>query len=315
MEPCPSEIAIDDVGEIYADTAPRRDGELLQLDAGPLGVRGRMTRLCEAHVYEWQYGARLHGCEVRKDGILSIHLRTDVGPPDMLNGVDIEYTVPMLRHSRGEPVEFTTPRDLRMLEIDIPQSLVDIFGWNPSHVLEPLRISQARLRSLRTVTGHIARLCAPSAGPEEHELRAAQDRLLLAVGACLREHAGYGAAPMGPGRAAGLVRDAQAWIKRRPLDERLSVPHLAAELDVSERTLYKAFQERFGVGPYEFDLLRRLHIFRTDLIRGPQRRGEIGRAARRAGFKDQSRLGQMYRRHFGETPSVTARRWRRSPVV
>ena len=85
----------------------------------------------------------------------------------------------------------------------------------------------------------------------------------------------------------------------------LPVPALARCVKVSERTLYRAFDQWVGIGPYEFFTLSRLHAFRRDMLTGPAQRGKIARTARANGFEELSRLAQLYKRHFGELPSET----------
>ena len=64
-------------------------------------------------------------------------------------------------------------------------------------------------------------------------------------------------------------------------------------MKVSERTLYRAFEQWVGSGPYEFFTLSRLHAFRRDLVTGDPYRGKIARAARANGFEELSRLAQV----------------------
>ncbi len=144
---------------------------------------------------------------------------------------------------------------------------------------------------------------------DEAQLRALQDRLLLGLAGILGSDFSDAVSPLAAPRSAKLFSQGLEYLEFHPAGERLCVKDMAAALDVSQRTLYKAFADWIGLGPYEYDLLSRMHAFRTDMIMRPRGRGRVGAAARAAGFRDQSRLGAMYRRHFGEQPSVTARRW------
>ena len=93
-----------------------------------------------------------------------------------------------------------------------------------------------------------------------------------------------------------------------------SMPELANALQVSQRTLYRAFRESAGVGPDEYYRIHKLHHFRECLLASEGHRGDIAQAAELAGFDHLSRLAQSYRKHFGELPSETLARRRGSPT-
>jgi AraC-like DNA-binding protein len=106
-----------------------------------------------------------------------------------------------------------------------------------------------------------------------------------------------------------LIKQAESIMNRLTANgETLNIAALADELDVSERAVYSAFNSWLSMGPYEFHLISRLHLFRDALISGHSFRGKITRAAHVAGFDHLARLSQLYRRHFGETPRDTMKR-------
>ena len=111
-----------------------------------------------------------------------------------------------------------------------------------------------------------------------------------------------------PDRAFRLVTRAEELMDRRVFDGPLSTSELAADLGVSDRTLHRAFKRWVGVGPYDYQLVRRLHHFRRRLLTGAPYRGKITDAAIRSGFDHFGRLAQHYRRRFGELPSETVKR-------
>lgn len=306
----PTTLACDDVDELFLQSNSPREGECLQLDPGPLGLRARLTALPHLHIYTWQYGKRLLGREARHDGSLCILLRLDPGAPVRINGREVPCEQTLIRHGE-ELVEFVTPADMRCVEIDLSATLVDTFGWHPPAQMDVLPLSSTAVARLRRAA--LATVGFLDTRPELSEEFALvlRDRLLLTIGSCLSGVSELRAPILPTSRAAEIFREGNEYLASRDIDTSLRIGTMAAALDVSERTLYKAYSDWIGMGPYEFDFLRRMHVFRTELIRSPSRRGAVGRAARLAAFKDLSRLGSKYKTHFGEVPSATARRWRR----
>lgn len=102
------------------------------------------------------------------------------------------------------------------------------------------------------------------------------------------------------GRAVELVQDHR--------DLRLSVRDLAANLDVSERTLQYAFHNQFDVSPQHFLIWHRLQQARRDLLGSDPEQITVGAVANKHGFFDLGRFAAKYRQLYGELPSVTLRR-------
>lgn len=115
----------------------------------------------------------------------------------------------------------------------------------------------------------------------------------------------------GPTASSGhhrVVRRALELVEGSLEEQDLSVPWLADSVGVAERTLYQAFTDEVGTSPYNYILVRRLNRLRRLLLRGPHRHGLVRDAAVQAGFDHLGRMGQMYKRQFGETPRQTLRR-------
>jgi AraC-like DNA-binding protein len=91
-------------------------------------------------------------------------------------------------------------------------------------------------------------------------------------------------------------------------DLRLSVRDLAANLDVSERTLQYAFQDQFDVSPQQFLIQYRLQQARRDLQHADPEQITVAAVATKHGFFDFGRFAAKYLQLYGELPSVTLRR-------
>jgi AraC family ethanolamine operon transcriptional activator len=87
--------------------------------------------------------------------------------------------------------------------------------------------------------------------------------------------------------------------------EALSAAALCRAARVSRRTLEYAFQERFGLPPKAYMIVRRLSGAREELKRG--RAQSVTRTANSWGFHHLSQFSALYKRHFGELPSTTMR--------
>ena len=91
-----------------------------------------------------------------------------------------------------------------------------------------------------------------------------------------------------------------------------TMSELVAATGVAERTLRAAFVDFFGLSPRRYMQLRRLHQARHILQKGGRDAASVSEVATRLGFWDYGRFAGRYRRLFGEPPSETLRRRRRS---
>lgn len=141
------------------------------------------------------------------------------------------------------------------------------------------------------------------------ERREAEERCLRALLAIV-----FGAS-VGPARGdlpsrgrIAVVRRAEELMRSR-LDRSTGAIDLCMELDVSDRTLRRAFLERWGMGPIAFHRTLRLNAVRAALKADAPSVSEV---ARKWGFQHLGNFAADYRRAFGEPPSRTARQSRAS---
>jgi AraC-like DNA-binding protein len=87
--------------------------------------------------------------------------------------------------------------------------------------------------------------------------------------------------------------------------ESSSVPVLARNAGVSERTLRSMCLEYFGIGPQRYITLHRLNLARQALLEANPRHTKIAAIAGRLGFWHLGRFSSQYHRMFGELPSKT----------
>ena len=89
-------------------------------------------------------------------------------------------------------------------------------------------------------------------------------------------------------------------------NEPVYVADLCLAAGVSQPTLFRTFEEVFGVSPKQFLQIRRLHQVRRKLLDGCKGLS-ISSVAYDYGFWQLSRFGRAYKALFGETPSQTLR--------
>jgi len=101
-------------------------------------------------------------------------------------------------------------------------------------------------------------------------------------------------------------------IMRAHLQETMGEVELCEALQVSGRTLRLAFRERYGLGPMAYFQTLRLNAVRNQLIKADPESTSIAKVARELGFGHLGKFAGYYRRLFGELPSKTLARQRRS---
>ena len=87
----------------------------------------------------------------------------------------------------------------------------------------------------------------------------------------------------------------------------LTVSELCSSVGVSAPTLYRAFQEQFGMGPKQYIQIRRLCGVREQLFARDSEES-IADVANTWGFWHMGQFAADYRQHFGELPSETLAR-------
>ena len=174
-----------------------------------------------------------------------------------------------------------------------------------SQLLRPARQVGAELLRLHAAIGHVAQrkphvLRDPEAARAmEHELAEA---LISSVGS-----AEIRSIPAGAMQAEESLLGFERLLAR-PSQVRRSVPELAAELGISDRTLRNHCSSLLGVSPFQYVQLRRLQSVRSALLEADPATACVGKIAIESGFTELGRLAARYRAAFGETPSSTLRR-------
>ncbi len=137
-----------------------------------------------------------------------------------------------------------------------------------------------------------------AAGPLERESRA-----VTALGYLIRAHGAVRPRTLPGGPDAAVAR-----IVREHLADRLAEPVTLADLEaaagVGRFRLLRAFRRAYGLPPHAWLIQARLARARALIGAG----SAIADAAVDAGFADQAHLTRLFKRSFGYTPGVLARR-------
>ena len=114
--------------------------------------------------------------------------------------------------------------------------------------------------------------------------------------------------PVSPAAPRSVVR-AEAYMEAN-VHEPITPVEIAAAAGVSERALFRAFQDFRGETPMARLRTLRLERVRRELLAGEPGAISVTAIALDWGFTHLGHFGQAYRRRFGETPTETLRRGR-----
>ncbi|KYJ86057.1 helix-turn-helix domain-containing protein [Sulfurovum riftiae] len=92
-------------------------------------------------------------------------------------------------------------------------------------------------------------------------------------------------------------------------DQPFQMIELTALTGKSERTVERIFKKHFGIAPYAYLKIHRLHLIRNHLLHTDESIAEnIGDIAMKNGFIQMGYFGSEYKKIFGETASETLRK-------
>ncbi len=110
-----------------------------------------------------------------------------------------------------------------------------------------------------------------------------------------------------PSNADPLIQRAQGWLTAR-LIERPDTQALARHLSLSERSLFRRFQQKLGMTPLQYLQVLRLE---TALAALERTTWSVEAVAHSVGYEDAAFFGRLFRRRFGQTPGAYRRQLRK----
>ena len=94
-------------------------------------------------------------------------------------------------------------------------------------------------------------------------------------------------------------------VARANVEKFAHVTNVSCIAGINQRTLSRAFREVHGIGPYRYLRHLRLSELKRVLV---SEEITVTQAALRLGFVELGKLGVLYKKAFGESPSETKRR-------
>jgi AraC-like DNA-binding protein len=182
-----------------------------------------------------------------------------------------------------------------LAEFDLPnRSVGQILRLPPSVAM--------RLRRLHCKACHLVET-KPEIFIHQEVARAVEQEFILALVECLAI-AGIGQAPIIRQQHADIMTRFENAL-RMDFDKAPSLSELCATIDVPERTLRDCCAKFLGVSPGQYIRLRRLNFVRAELRRADPATTSVAQIVQRHRFSELGRFAAVYRRIFGEFPSVT----------
>jgi AraC-like DNA-binding protein len=184
--------------------------------------------------------------------------------------------------------------DILELDIDLSAQVLECSLWSG------LGAVSKRLRERLDEAFRASRICDYPEAADLFEFSAAAFVLQMIAG-------GAGHPPPGVlSKRRAAVRRALNWLQHHDKLP-LTVSDLCRHAGVSAPTLYRGFQEEFGVGPKRYLQIRRLAGVRSELLADGRGSG-VTDIANRWGFWHMGQFAADYHRQFGELPSATPKR-------
>jgi AraC-like DNA-binding protein len=232
--------------------------------------------------------------------------------PSVWNGVQVRPGDVVI-HSPGERAHQWTKSAIQWALMSLPPGLLahyckvlaelDLIECPVGRILRPPRNAAMQLRRLHSKACHLAET-KPEIFIHREAARAVEQELIHALVECIAIDDGCNHHP--------VIRQYHADIMMRfenalriEFGKQPSLSELCATIDVPERTLSDCCSKFFGVSPGQYMRLRRLNLVRAELRRADPATTSVAQIARRHCFSELGRFAAVYRRIFGEFPSVT----------
>jgi AraC family ethanolamine operon transcriptional activator len=304
-------LSFDDFDACAAALRPW-DLEAVQLDRGPFRGELIQAQSPTTLVIAATFGRKLHQTGEPPRGLRTVGIPARPGQQFCWRNQVVSGDQVVL-FPRGSGLDVVSSPGFHIFSVSFPEdALSDLACALDGHDYEELLngreivdCSPHQMKSLRRAVG---RIVGSSAGLEAVPLVAesaghdvGSDLIESLVEALtLHEHP----RPASSHRVRDLAVDRSLDLIHQHRRESLSVVALCRAARVSRRTLEYAFQERFGISPKAYMIVRRLNGVREELKRAGGDRS-VTRSAYRWGFQHMSQFAALYKRQFGELPSET----------
>ena len=300
--------------EAYIEQSPGWDIETLQLSPGRLDLRSTLVMIPGVQLIWDHTGAKMEQHVSYQASGIAFGTVLEGDTPTLFRGHELDFGNALLWRS-GEELEYIVPKGLASLIVQVDEALVELLGWSvagSSMQQLPRRHLLKLLHSCRHATLAARQQAEIPDDLKKQDALLWRDRILADLEAALQPWLG-GAAYLKKDallatRHFQLIKRTAKFFAQYDLENPLVVDALACSLGVSQRTLYHAFRESLGVGPYAYFQLIRLHKLRDRLLAASPSEASVSSLASDLGFNQAGRISVAYRKHFGESPGATLRR-------
>jgi AraC-like DNA-binding protein len=285
--------------------------DLVLTGHGDFKARLTWVRLADLHLYRGQEN-------VQRIAYVSLEsARTFVSFPmtaplsSVWNGVELKDGDIVL-HSRGERAHQWTKGPSQWALVSFPPGQLphyckmlaelDLIERPVGRIVRPATRAAVQLRRLHSRACRLAET-KPEIFIHREAARAAEQELILALVECLSTADVDRPSSIRQQHTDIMTRFENAL--RIDLEKQPSLPELCAIIGVPERTLRDCCVKFLGVSPGQYIRLKRLNLVRAELRRADPATTSVAQIARRYRFSELGRFAAVYRRIFGEFPSVT----------
>ncbi|WP_255367697.1 helix-turn-helix domain-containing protein [Caulobacter sp. UNC279MFTsu5.1] len=199
----------------------------------------------------------------------------------------------------------TAPWGLVMQRAEAFEWLADPCFWTEPAVYSPP--PEARAACKRVLQGCSGMLRALGAGVPSGAVAFLRDELLDGVLTALAAVRVEGGRRQGVLNAARIVRGAEDFLESGGARQVVQIEDLCLALNISRRTLYRAFRDLLDISPKAYLRLKNMSAARARLLEAGVRPTTVTQVALDQGFWELGRFSGAYRAMFGESPSETLR--------
>ncbi|MFZ0269075.1 helix-turn-helix domain-containing protein [Caulobacter sp.] len=200
----------------------------------------------------------------------------------------------------------TAPWDLVMQRAEAFEWLADPRFWAEPAVYSPPL--EARVACKRMLQGCSSMLRVVAGSVPSSLVAFLRNELLDGLLAALAEVGLESGRRQGALNAARIVRGAEDFVESGGVRQAVQVGDICQALNISRRTLYRAFNDLLDVSPKAYLRLKNMSGARARLLDPGSRPITVTQVALDQGFWELGRFSGAYRGMFGESPSETLRR-------
>jgi AraC family ethanolamine operon transcriptional activator len=199
----------------------------------------------------------------------------------------------------------TAPWDLLMQRAEAFEGLAEPGFWTGPAIYSPP--PEARAACKRVLQGCSSLLRALGGGVPSSAVAFLRNELLDGVLTAVAKVQVGGGRRQGVLNAARIVRGAEDFVEGGGARQAVQIEDICLALNISRRTLYRAFHDLLGISPKAYLRLKAMSAARARLLDAGDRPTTVTQVALDQGFWELGRFAGAYRAMFGESPSETLR--------